>query len=450
MKVVIVGGGIAGLSLAYYLSKHKEYKIELYERHEQLGGYARTVDEHEHSPRVILPGYKHFKEICFSIPAVGTSMKIASSKDMGFTIDPIAAIKVVYSLMANISIPFDNDKIALKDVLPDDIDDDTYRYIVAICAKIGEHPDVMPVSKLTHLAYTLISPFDDYYTFKKSTGEALFKPWGKYLLMNGVHIYMGQTVDSITYDKNRVKHITINNKNIYGDIFVLALDVTGLSKIYKSPSIENLKSKTKDLQLGLQIVFNRLIKWKDNTSADYLTLNTDWYIILQRREISWDLPYSSWSICLPYIDRCRSTRTNKLAKNCDVKDMCDEIIWQVSKYCDIYPNDVKEFKVWESWFWDGLEWTTYEPYFSQKAGSYRYRPENTTPYTNLFLAGAITRTNYHQWYMEGASESAKTVYNLIHNKSKKKDHVLIWILVILSIVSILLVVYSVNSRRIST
>lgn len=432
-KIIIIGGGIAGLTLAYHLSKHNNlYEIHIYEKHNELGGYARTVKHYEHSPRVILPGYDYFTEICYNIDDIRINLKIAKSKDIGYSLSIFSVIRVILSLVPYIFTCPNEDNLTLKDIISN-IDKETYRYIVSLCAKIGEHPDVMPVSKIIHLCYTLIRPFDNYYTFTKNTGEAFFNPLETELLKRGVNIYKNHILTNINYNGNKIDNIKINNEIVNGDIFILALDITSLAKVYNNDSIKILKDKTIDLQLGLQINFNRII-YIDN-DADFLSFNTDWYIILQRREISWkSCNNSSWSICLPYINRYISKRTGKLVLNSDSKEICEEIVYQLSKYIDIQMEDITDYKVWESWRWNGKEWNTYEPYFSQHSGSYKYRPFNITPYKNLYLAGAITRTKYHQWYMEGAAESGVNVYRLIHPKNKYNNIKFIILYIILYII----------------
>ncbi len=42
-RVAIIGGGVSGLSAAYFLEEHPEYEITLYEKENNLGGNARTV-----------------------------------------------------------------------------------------------------------------------------------------------------------------------------------------------------------------------------------------------------------------------------------------------------------------------------------------------------------------------------------------------------------------------
>ena len=55
MKIAVVGGGISGLSAAYYLSK--KHKVDLFEKKNQFGGHANTI-------KVV---YDHNKEIAVDI-----------------------------------------------------------------------------------------------------------------------------------------------------------------------------------------------------------------------------------------------------------------------------------------------------------------------------------------------------------------------------------------------
>jgi uncharacterized protein with NAD-binding domain and iron-sulfur cluster len=48
-----------------------------------------------------------------------------------------------------------------------------------------------------------------------------------------------------------------------------------------------------------------------------------------------------------------------------------------------------------------------EPLFIQNAGSWANRPESTTTFSNLFLAGDWIRTNINVTTMEGANEGAR-------------------------------------------
>ena len=42
MKIAVIGSGISGLSVAYYLSK--KYKVDLFEKDDHFGGHSYTYD----------------------------------------------------------------------------------------------------------------------------------------------------------------------------------------------------------------------------------------------------------------------------------------------------------------------------------------------------------------------------------------------------------------------
>jgi len=62
--VVIIGGGLAGLSAAYTLVKTNRYTIELLEARDRLGGRVKTLGLDgkpvDIGGFIIMPWYKHF------------------------------------------------------------------------------------------------------------------------------------------------------------------------------------------------------------------------------------------------------------------------------------------------------------------------------------------------------------------------------------------------------
>jgi predicted NAD/FAD-binding protein len=67
-RIAIIGGGISGLTAAYYLSKKKRYDIVLFEAQAQLGGHAHTyTHDGTHMDTTVVAfheeAYRHFVEL---------------------------------------------------------------------------------------------------------------------------------------------------------------------------------------------------------------------------------------------------------------------------------------------------------------------------------------------------------------------------------------------------
>ena len=79
-----------------------------------------------------------------------------------------------------------------------------------------------------------------------------------------------------------------------------------------------------------------------------------------------------------------------------------------------------KFKMWDSFkFKDGKMDTT-EPKWANNVNTKIYRPNTTTPITNLFIGGAYTNTTTGIYSMEGATESGKNAAYKIFKKDNVK------------------------------
>ena len=56
----------------------------------------------------------------------------------------------------------------------------------------------------------------------------------------------------------------------------------------------------------------------------------------------------------------------------------------------------------------------------------KYRKNQTTEFTNLYLGGAHTKTSTSVWSMEGAVESGKIVSQFVSNKYNKEGEIFLF------------------------
>lgn len=435
MDLVIVGGGVSGLSLAYFCLTQQSHatskvgRIRIFERNDGLGGYARNdIYGNEHSPRVVLPGYKYFKKICENIPEIQKHMIRTTSEFIGYNYSLTELLKVAFMCSLYVFKPLKDDSVTLGDVLLGcgHMKKGTLDFIRGVCAKLGAPPEKLPVTNIIHLAFTIL--YDIYapmYTFDGPYQSAFFGPLERYLTQHGVTIFKKTSCVNIgtPFEKN-IRYITVEDENtsrrIYADKFVFALDVGSLAELFPVPIFKDLREKTYDGQMGIRIVFKKKL---ENTSmrSDYITFSGDWGVIVHRREKSYSkehgLDHSDWSMCLPYVDSNYSTRLKKTIVDCSKEEILEEVIYQISQHIDVSLGDVRYFNVWDAWVKDlNNKWVTYEPYFSSSKNTYHLRPDHgyfLKGVKNALLCGAITKTSYNSWYMEGAAESGYLVAKLL-------------------------------------
>ena len=166
MKCIIIGGGISGLATAFFIKqKYNFATIALYEKNQELGGYARSVQKDgyvtEHSPRVIAIGYKYFFKIVHSVPAIFEHIKVVTKKkDIGFRPKKIDLVKIVFILIKYI-ITGEKTNQTFENVVYKNFEPDiqTKYFIDNFLHKLGKGDKDLPFDLIINLMKVFLKEF---------------------------------------------------------------------------------------------------------------------------------------------------------------------------------------------------------------------------------------------------------------------------------------------------
>ena len=86
-------------------------------------------------------------------------------------------------------------------------------------------------------------------------------------------------------------------------------------------------------------------------------------------------------------------------------------------------DDIAFVEVWYEWKYDNASNSLKQDYkkWVNTIDNEPHKPSQETEYSNLFLAGAHTKTSIGVWSMEGATESGKLVASLILKRRYNDD-----------------------------
>lgn len=480
-KIVIVGGGIAGLSCAHILAtRYKNFDIELYEKERDLGGKVqvfRNEDKYyqEHSPRVFLNNYVNLQQIFSEIPydnqnsildmysdelknyliskkCTNTPLYLTEIKDILKTSNlfnmAIIGLFVLQGLMSCQERLDDSfDRIPFSQLLFTKNTKFVFEFISYI---LGENLNVLPFTKmLKTFEFELKDKLEGYPTKFKGTRtfkipyDEVFEKWEEFLLKKDVKIYKNyELIDKKIFNNTINEFIFKHNayyKNVKCDFGVLALNISSLEHFFSNTEsilkdqLKYLKKETKSIQPGAQIYFDKKIEMK---RYGYFVLDCDWKLIVAPMDKFWikNNEKSVWSINIANPELV-SKRLNKTLLECTENEIKEEIWYQVKSTCTkIFIKNQEEYEsslperilLWKNLVFENGKLNldkTNDDYFWNSIGTNKHRPDQETDIKNLFLTGALTKTNFYSYWTEGAVESAfKTVEKITKTNTNYYKH----------------------------
>jgi uncharacterized protein with NAD-binding domain and iron-sulfur cluster len=467
VKIVIVGGGLAGLSCATLLSDIRDNEICIYEKADKIGGQASSEYNNncniEHSWRIFGDTYHNLWFIINKILHMGdnfTSMKNVglvynnTVSDGNLTKWAIIPQILKTSKSENYYKYFDFLFLSRERVVNSYDHVNAYNYfdqndiIKALIGPItGLEAVKLSISSVFNYIYQAIDQtkytFSPEYTqvTKMPTSDAIFDPWEKYLCSKNVTIYKKHALQDVHIVNNKIQYILVKGEKIYADEFIFACSLKPLNKILekkkKCKTFSNMKKMEQNLQLYFSI--NLYFKKTIDMSVDHFILVDEaWQMVIQRKK---EWPQKLIQSCkfekkqvkeiwnVGFLDYVKG-KNNKILRECSLEEAVEEGLAQVKNNSYIM-NVMKKnnvafdevflgYDIWHDYVNNtttfpleahaGVKLADFNPKFSPNAGTLKYIPE-TQPCDipdNMHLAGYYVKSTYGGASMEASCETGLT------------------------------------------
>lgn len=294
---------------------------------------------------------------------------------------------------------------------------------------------------------------DKWHLLNQPTNNGWFDPWKKYLEKQGVTFIMNTELVKIKVNDERVinvevkKNCSSNIMTLEADEYVLCLNPFNTEDILKNSrmtllydAFKKVNESTTSNQISFRVGLNKVTKYPTKHIGIVLT-DSPFNITFYPQNTHWEnyddmnIPYKTlWSGTL--MDSIsKGVIYDKSSITLNIDELKEEIKAQIlnsesfqklmhdSNGFRILPEDIVYIEIWYEWQYDKNKSRLTQSYkkWVNNVHNEKYRPGQETNYTNLFLAGAHTKTTTIIYSMEGAVESGLLAANKILSKYKMKE-----------------------------
>jgi hypothetical protein len=434
----IIGGGVTGLTLAYYLSKNNK-KVILIEKDKTLGGNHRVDRVNglftEHGPRVYLNNYHMIKKMLKEMKSSFYDFFIPYN----FSLSEIGGKSSEYFNMKDIywfSIAFMNlnkyKKVTLETYLAEkNFSNEAIWYIDRLC-RLSDGAGIERYTVFQFMQIINQNTLYNTYQPKLPNDIGLLKFWKKILEKQNVDILLEH--EAINFNKNNVNNITdiiIRNNNILtkikGTNFILAIQPYALTKLVKSSSIPNAFGD-----------INKLIKWEKKTRyLTYISVIFHWDTQLNLPKV-WGFPKTEWGIAFvvlsnymkfqnkkskTVISTCitiqnKSSTINKIPNECTKEELINEVYNQLKISFPHLPKPTASLLTQNHYNTDNKTWESNNNAFIATKDGYI---DNYSKYNNLYTCGAHNgNSEYNFTSLETSVQNALALLNKFESSINKK------------------------------
>ncbi len=271
--------------------------------------------------------------------------------------------------------------------------------------------------------------------FKGPSSEYWFDPWVKYLEEEGVKFYWEKALTKLEFDGNSIISAFCGEEKIQGDIYLLAINPFIMADILSvTPALERqeelklfkpLIKGGPHIQVSFRLAFSEEIKLPRKRTAVVVS-DSEFNLTLFAEEQVWDKNVdlgqnikSLWTgtSCISSVP---GRIYHKPVNNCTKEEFIEEVKAQILSCGALNElimeanngRGLKEFpiikiEVWHEWKFSKEGIKPLQPKWVNSTNTEAYLPAQKTLVSNLFLAGAHTKTQAQVWSIEGVVESGR-------------------------------------------
>jgi len=481
--IIIIGGGIAGLSAAHFLCDYPDFEIILYESQSEVGGQARSMFGDycyiEYSWRIFGRVYHNINKIIEQIGATDNFALLESpcivNSSNNVYYGGLSYINLAKIIIKNADYALLNKILDITTISKDRAinmydDINAYEYfnkdpiIQSIMGPFlgmdantlslsGYYKNIISTCDRSKYAFT---PYDTRIS-KHPTQESLFVPWVKYLKKKGVKIYTNSQLFDIEITDNTVTSITIKDndgfKNIRADEYIFTCSLKSINKIINNNAYfqnKKIRYSLTQLERGLQLYYTlnlyfdiKLENKLDLKCDEFVLADTPWKLIVQRKHL-WNSDYLNKCkknnkqikdvFNIGFLDHNKGALYNKILRECSKEEAIHEGIHQF-KNSKFVKNIFEQYNTtfdntfigYEDWFEfrndEKNKLISDNPKFSTNVGLLRYMPENAHPDElpkNMFLGGYYVNSTMGGVSMEASCETGLCSGLAVMQKYNKK------------------------------
>lgn len=463
-KIIIIGGGIAGLSAAHFLCNYPDLEITLYEQQSDIGGQARSMFGKycyiEYSWRIFGRVYHNLNRIIKQIGAednfailenpciVNSSNNVYYGGLDFFNLAKVLIKNADYNLINKLLNILTISKERATQMY-DDVNAYEYFNRNPIMQSIMGPFLGMDANKLSLSGYykNILSTCDrNEYSFtpqntrisKHPTQESLFVPWVNYLKKKGVKIFTNSKLVDIHISGNNINAIQLGDKVVQGDEYIFTCSLKSINKIINNQHYFKNKEITyalNQLEQGLQLYYTinvyfsiKLENTVDLKCDEFVLTDTPWKLIVQRKHL-WGSQFLNKCtknnkeikdvFNIGFLDYNKGVLFHKILSDCSKEEAIEEGIYQfktnefIKRLFHAYKTKFDDvFVGYEDWFEfrnnTNNKLISTNPKFSTNVGLLKYMPKTSNAEglpRNMFLGGYYVNSTMGGVSMEASCET---------------------------------------------